>query len=86
MLDHDPGYHCEIISLHGFHFEAKAQRHGGNDTYICYLQVSVNHILINHLSSVYEIKVSLTNPWFTGFYHGYHFMAKRKCKYFNLWK
>merc|ERR1712136_27901 len=38
MLDHDPGYHCEIISLHGFHFEAKAQRHGGNDTYICYLQ------------------------------------------------
>ena len=49
MLDHDPGYHCEIISLHGFHFEAKAQRHGGNDTYICYLQVGVNYTYLSTL-------------------------------------
>nr|XP_009860570.2 BTB/POZ domain-containing protein 16 [Ciona intestinalis] len=38
ILEQEPGYHSEIISLHGFHFEAKTQRQGNTNNYIVYLQ------------------------------------------------
>ncbi|ESO96995.1 hypothetical protein LOTGIDRAFT_231748 [Lottia gigantea] len=38
IIDTEPHYHSEIISLHGFHFELKAVRQGNCKTYVVSLQ------------------------------------------------
>ncbi|XP_050396799.1 BTB/POZ domain-containing protein 16 [Patella vulgata] len=38
IIDTEPHYHSEIISLHGFHFELKAVKQGTSKTYVVYLQ------------------------------------------------
>ncbi|XP_072033928.1 BTB/POZ domain-containing protein 16-like [Amphiura filiformis] len=38
IISQEPRYHSEVISIHGFHFELKAQRQGRNDSYQFYIQ------------------------------------------------
>ena len=42
MLDDEPHYHSEILSLHGFHFELKAVRQNKQGAYTLYMQVGCN--------------------------------------------
>ncbi|XP_046368087.2 BTB/POZ domain-containing protein 16-like isoform X2 [Haliotis rufescens] len=38
VVDDEPHYHSEILSLHGFHFELKAVRQSTSGTYVFYMQ------------------------------------------------
>ncbi|XP_072177460.1 BTB/POZ domain-containing protein 16-like [Diadema setosum] len=38
IIEQEPRYHCEVISIHGFHFELKAQRLGKQNSYQFYIQ------------------------------------------------
>nr|XP_054765698.1 BTB/POZ domain-containing protein 16-like [Lytechinus pictus] len=38
IIELEPRYHCEVVSLHGFHFELKAQRVGKQNSYNFYIQ------------------------------------------------
>ncbi|XP_063964086.1 BTB/POZ domain-containing protein 16-like [Lytechinus pictus] len=38
IIELEPRYHCEVVSLHGFHFELKAQRVGKQNSYQFYIQ------------------------------------------------
>lgn len=43
IIDDEPHYHSEILSLHGFHFELKAQRQNKTGVYTLYMQVNMKH-------------------------------------------
>ncbi|XP_033633108.1 BTB/POZ domain-containing protein 16-like [Asterias rubens] len=38
IIEQEPRYHSEVVSIHGFHFELKAHRQGKDSTYQFYMQ------------------------------------------------